>query len=135
MGQVVELPRRRRKTPNPVNGKVPPRRQPNRVTRSREYLTPAEVDRLMSAANARRHGNRDQTLLLIMYRHGLRVTEAVSLRWDQVDLKAGLLHVNRLKNGVPSTHPLRGPEIRRLRQLKRDWPGSPYYSFPNVADP
>jgi type 1 fimbriae regulatory protein FimB/type 1 fimbriae regulatory protein FimE len=61
-----------------------------------------------------------------MFRHGLRVTEAVSLRWDQVDLKAGLLHVNRLKNGVPSTHPLRGPELRLLRQLHRDYPEGPY---------
>jgi type 1 fimbriae regulatory protein FimB/type 1 fimbriae regulatory protein FimE len=63
---------------------------------------------------------------MLMYRHGLRVTEAVTLRWEQVDLKAGLLHVNRLKNGVPSTHPLRGPELRALRQLRRDWPDSPY---------
>ena len=112
MGQVVELPGRRRKPPIAVNGKVPPRRRPNRVTRTREYLTPDEVNRLMKGANdSRRHGNRDQTLLMIMFRHGLRVTEAVSLRWDQIELKAGLLHVNRLKNGVPSTHPLRGPEI------------------------
>jgi type 1 fimbriae regulatory protein FimB/type 1 fimbriae regulatory protein FimE len=48
------------------------------------------------------------------------------LRWEQVELKAGLLHVNRLKNGVPSTHPLRGPELRALRQLRREWPDSPY---------
>jgi type 1 fimbriae regulatory protein FimB/type 1 fimbriae regulatory protein FimE len=61
-----------------------------------------------------------------MYRHGLRVSETVALRWEQADLKAGLLHVNRLKNGVPSTHPLRGPELRALRQLRRDWPDSPY---------
>ena len=127
MGQVVERPRRRRKSSSAINGKVPPRRLPNRATRTREYLTSDEVERLVAAAsNSGRHGNRDQTLLTLTYRHGLRVSEAVSMRWDQVDLKAGLLHVNRLKNGVSSTHPLRGPEIRRLRQLRRDWPDSPY---------
>src|SRR5262245_23650794 len=105
MGQVVELPRRRRKHPSAVNGKVPPRRQPDRATRTREYLTPEEVERLIKAVGlGGRHGGRDQALVTLMYRHGLRVSEAISLRWDQLDLKAGLLHVNRLKNGVPSTH-------------------------------
>ena len=128
MGQVVELPRPRRQAPTTENGKVaPPRRRPNRELRTREYLTPAEAEQLIAAAAAAgRHGRRDQTLLLLMYRHGLRVSEAVSLRWEQVDLKTGLLHVSRLKNGVPSTHPLRGPELRLLRQLRRDWPDSPY---------
>jgi site-specific recombinase XerD len=127
MGQVFELQRGRRKFPNAVNGKVPPRRQPNRASRSREYLTRDEVDQLIAAVGAaRRYGSRDRTLLTLMFRHGLRVSETVWLRWDQVDLKAGLLHVNRLKNGVPSTHPLRGPEIRQLRQLKRIWAASPY---------
>src|SRR5262245_61643833 len=97
MGQVVELPRRRRRTPNAVNGKVPPRRRPNRACRTREHLTPDEVELLVrTAGDSGRHGQRDRALLMMMYRHGLRVTEAVSLRWDQVDLKAGLLHVNRL---------------------------------------
>ena len=50
----------------------------------------------------------------------------LALRWDQVDLKAGHLAVVRRKNGVPSTHPLRGPELRALRQLRRDWPNTPY---------
>ena len=127
MGQVVELTRRRKRTPNAVNGKVPPKRRANRQVRSREYLTPDEVKRLIAAVGASgRHPGRDQTLLTLMYRHGLRVSEAVSLRWDQVDLKAGLLHVNRLKNGVASTHPLRGPELRKLRQLRRDYPDGPY---------
>jgi len=127
MGQVVEIKRRRRRRPIAINGKVPPKRKANRSVRSREYLTPDEVKRLMAAAGgAGRHPGRDQTLLMVMYRHGLRVSEAVSLRWDQVDLKAGLLHVNRLKNGVPSTHPLRGPELRKLRQLRREYPHSPY---------
>jgi type 1 fimbriae regulatory protein FimB/type 1 fimbriae regulatory protein FimE len=128
MGQVIDLPRRREPAPNTENGKVAlPRRRPNRELRSREYLTPTEVEQLIAAAGGSgRHQGRDRTLLTLMYRHGLRVSEAVSLRWDQVDLKAGLLHVNRLKNGVPSTHPLRGPELRLLRQLRRDYPEGPY---------
>ena len=128
MGQVVELPKGHRAAPNAVNGKVsPPRRRPNRDTRTREYLTPSEMDRLLDVAGAAgRPGTRDRTLLLLMYRHGLRVGEAIALRWVQVDLKAGHLAVQRLKNGVLSTHPLRGLELRSLRQLRRDWPDTPY---------
>jgi type 1 fimbriae regulatory protein FimB/type 1 fimbriae regulatory protein FimE len=123
-GTIVMLRHQRKRSERTVQ---PPTRKPNSELRTREYLTPDEVDRLVAAVGASgRHRSRDQALLTLMYRHGLRVSEAVSLRWDQVDLKAGLLHVNRLKNGVPSTHPLRGPEIRRLRHLKRDWPDSPY---------
>ncbi len=92
MGQVVELPGRRRKAPIAVNGKVPPRRRTHRTVRSREYLTPDEVVQLVAAAPASgRHRSRDQTLLTLMYRHGLRVSEAVSLRWDQVGGQASKL--------------------------------------------
>jgi type 1 fimbriae regulatory protein FimE len=127
MGQVIELRRRRKRAPNPVNGKVaPPRRKSNRDSRTREYLTPTEIESLLDAAASGRYGHRDRTLLLVMYRHGLRVSEAIGLRWEQFDLKAGLLAVQRLKQGVPSTHPLRGPELRALRQLRRQWPDSPY---------
>jgi type 1 fimbriae regulatory protein FimE len=110
------------------NGKVsPPRRLANRERRSREHLTPDEVARLMAAAGrGGRHGHRDATLILIGYRHGLRVSELVALRWDQIDLKQGLVHVSRLKNGVPSTHPIRGPELRALRRLQREYLTSPY---------
>ena len=55
---------------------------------------------------------------MMAYRHGLRASELIALRWDQIDLKAGLLHVARLKHGSPSTHPLRGPELRALRSLE-----------------
>jgi type 1 fimbriae regulatory protein FimE len=114
--------------PIPENGKVaPPRRVANRERRTREHLTPQEVDRLINAASrVGRYGHRDATLILIAYRHGLRVSELVALRWDQVDLEQGLLHVSRLKNGVPSTHPFRGPEIRALRRLRREYGTSPY---------
>ena len=61
---------------------------------------------------------------MLTYRHGLRVSELIALRWDMVDLKQGLFHVNRRKNGIPSVgHPLRGPETRALRKLARDYPG------------
>lgn len=112
--------------PNIVNRKVPLRRK-NADYRSREYLTEQEVDQLIDAAGrVGRHGRRDATLIMLAYRHGLRVTELVSLRWEQVDLKQGLVHVNRLKQGNPSVHPLRGPELRALRRLQRDYPMMPY---------
>lgn len=105
----------------------PPRRVPNAERRSREFLTPAEVESLLSAAEKLgRHGHRDATMLMIAYRHALRVSELVSLRWDQVDLAQGLLHVKRLKNGNASSHPLHGPELRALRRLQRDYPDCPY---------
>jgi type 1 fimbriae regulatory protein FimB/type 1 fimbriae regulatory protein FimE len=107
-------------------GKLP-KRPKNKDIRVREYLTEQEVEMLMnSAKKTGRHGHRDATLILLAYRHGLRVSELVSLRWDQVDLKQGLLHVNRVKNGTASTHPIRGPEIRALRRLQREYPDTPY---------
>lgn len=82
-----------------------------RVRRVREHLTPAEIDSLIHAAKqVGRHGFRDAIMILIAYRHGLRVSELVSLRWSNVDLKQGLLYVVRLKNGIASHHPLFGPE-------------------------
>lgn len=114
------------RVPTAVNGTVlgavrkdPPPRKPNSARRPREYLTPREVEQLMQAARARgRYGARDAAMILIAYRHGLRVAELVTLRWDQVDLGAGLLHVQRVKRGTPSVHPLHGPELRALRALR-----------------
>ena len=82
--------RRSRATPG---SPLPPRRVANAERRAREHLTPDEVEKLLAAAGkAGRHGQRDRTLLLLAYRHGLRVSELVALRWDQVELKAGILH-------------------------------------------
>jgi type 1 fimbriae regulatory protein FimE len=120
----------RRAAPGLENGKEMPKRSRNVEVRTREHLTPDEVEKLMTAAGRLgRHGHRDATLVLLAYRHGLRVSELVALRWEQVDLKAGLLHVTRLKNGVPSTHPLRGPELRALRRLRRDYTETGSYVF------
>ena len=128
VSNVVPFRGTNRGSPNTLNGKVPPlRRQKNKDVRSREYLTSDEVERLMMAARSiGRHGHRDSTMILLAFRHGLRVSELVALRWDAFDLKQGLFHVSRLKNGVASTHPLRGPELRALRKLKKDYPETPY---------
>ena len=108
------------------SGKLP-RKPHNQAVRSREYLTKAEVGKLMKVArNTGRHGHRDATLILMAYRHALRVSELVALRWEQIDLSQGLLHVVRRKNGVDCSHPLRGPELRALRQLQRDYPETSY---------
>ncbi len=114
-------------SPIPLNGQTPPKRVRNADVRTREYLTPDEVDALMKAAKTMgRHSHRNETLILLAFRHGLRVSELVALRWDQIELKRGVLHVTRNKNGSPSTHPLRGPELRALRRVKRGYPDSPY---------
>jgi len=59
-------------------------------------------------------------MVLVAFRHGLRASELVDLRWEQVDLANALLHVGRLKNGSPATHPLTGKELRALRRLQRE---------------
>jgi integrase len=80
--------------------------------RQREYLTETEVDRLIEAARKRgRNSTRDSAAILLAYRHGLRAAELYSLRWSQIDLRHGRLHVNRAKGGIESVHPLHGPEL------------------------
>ena len=93
--------------------------------RPREYLTEREIEKLMNAAGDNRWGHRDATAILIAYRHGLRASEVVSLRWD-LDFAAGKLHVRRAKGGATSTHPLLGDELRALRALKRETAKSPF---------
>jgi integrase len=96
-------------TPTTVNSSV------------RKYLTPREFERLMNAARkSGRYGHRDATMILIAFRHGLRASELCDLRWSEVELATGRLHVRRVKNGSPSVHPLQGDELRALRRLQRE---------------
>ncbi|MBD2472437.1 tyrosine-type recombinase/integrase [Nostoc sp. FACHB-145] len=96
--------------------------------RTREHLLPEEVELMRSAIKKfkGRHAHRDSTLILLIYRHGLRVAEVASLRWEQIDWNGGTIYVKRVKKGTPSTHPLYSEEIRSLRKLQRDYPASPY---------
>jgi site-specific recombinase XerD len=114
-------------TPATVKRTVTPKRPPNSALRTREHLTEAEVERLMEAARGNRYGHRDATMILVAYRHGLRVSELTDLRWEQIDFRTATLHVRRVKQGTPSTHPILGDELRELRRLQRkQQPKSPF---------
>lgn len=80
----------------------------------RKHLTGREVERLIEATKGSRNEARDRCLVLLMFRHGLRVSEACRLKLDQVDTESRVLHVARLKGGLSTTHPLRGDELRAI---------------------
>ena len=90
--------------------------------RQREYLTEGEIDSLLAAAGTSRNPVRDRLLILMAFRHALRVSELVDLRWQQIDLDAAAVHIRRAKNGTSSIHGLQGDELRLLRTLRREHP-------------
>lgn len=92
---------------------------------TREYLTEAEVEELIKAAD----NHRDATMMLMAYRHGLRVSELVNLQWRQIKLNEGRINVARLKGSEDGVHPLSGREVRALRRLQRDQPVGARFVF------
>ena len=105
--------------PAQANRTVTPRRRPNAEIRPREHLTEREVERLIEAAKGNRHGQRDATMILLAFRHGLRASELCELQWSDVEFEGATLHLRRAKGGATGTHPLLGDELRALRALKR----------------
>jgi type 1 fimbriae regulatory protein FimB/type 1 fimbriae regulatory protein FimE len=106
-----------------------PRRPRNADVRTREYLTEPEVERLIKGCGSNRWPHRDQTMILLAFRHGLRASEVCDLQWTQVDFEAATLAVTRAKHGTPSTHPLTGRELRALRKLHREAEGKSPFLF------
>ena len=97
-------------------------RAKNADYRAREYLTEAEIDKLVATAGASRNPTRDRLLILLAFRHALRVSELVSLRWEQIGLVSAIIHIKRAKNGTAGIHGLQGDELRLLRALQREHP-------------
>ena len=116
-------PRLRLVSPRHENRQVTLVRPTNKALRptEREYLTDAEIEKLITATKTSRNAHRDATLILVLTRHGLRASEACDLEWSQVEMgRNAVLHIRRAKNGTPSVHPIRGDELRALRQLQRE---------------
>ena len=91
------------------------------------YLTEAEIERLIGAAKLNRHGHRDATMIEMAFRHGLRAVELIDLRWNQIDLRSGILNVRRVNNGLTSTHAILDDELLALRRVRREQ--KPKYKF------
>jgi type 1 fimbriae regulatory protein FimB len=81
----------------------------------RKHLVSAEIDKLLAAIKGTRNEARDRCLVLLMFRHGLRVSEACGLRLSQIDVESRILHVVRLKAGLSTTQPLRADELRAIK--------------------
>jgi type 1 fimbriae regulatory protein FimB/type 1 fimbriae regulatory protein FimE len=101
-------------------------REKNEAYRTREYLTEAEIEKLLAATGKSRNPTRDRLLILLAFRHALRVSELVDIKVEQIDLKAATLHVKRAKNGMPGIHGLQGDELRLIRKLTKDNPNSTF---------
>jgi integrase len=91
----------------------------------RKHLTSREVERLIEATKVSRNESRDHCLLLLMFRHGLRVSEACGIKLDQVDTESRVLHVARLKGGLSTTHPLRSDELRAISAWLKELKNAP----------
>ena len=107
-----------------VNGTVP-NRVANDALRTRDYLQESEVVKLISQAKKGRNPKRDALMINMAFRHGLRISELIDIRWSDLDLKKGTLHVRRLKGSLDSTHPVAREDLRALRALRKD-SESPY---------
>jgi type 1 fimbriae regulatory protein FimB len=88
----------------------------DRHERAKDFLSEGEIVLLLDAAKTGRHGARDYLLLLVMFRHGLRVSEVVAIRRDEVDLDRARLWVRRLKGGLSVEQPIAGDELRAFRR-------------------
>jgi len=100
----------------------------------RDYLFPTEIERLIAAAKkSPRHGVRNTLMILLAYRHGLRISELTDLRQSDLDLQAGRINCRRLKGSQQNIHPIEGDELRLIRRWLRQHP-TPHSDYLFVSE-
>ncbi|UOY06565.1 tyrosine-type recombinase/integrase [Muricauda sp. SCSIO 64092] len=102
--------------PNRQNVKSDKKRTTNAHERGRDYLNPDEIKLLLETSKKTRYPKRNYLLLLMMYRHGLRVSEAVFLKKSDINLKQSRVWVKRLKSGLSVEQPIAGDELRAIKR-------------------
>ena len=129
MGQVIEFSQtlKVQHSPNPKGSKGEHRRP-------RKWLSPDEVARMVKAIRKKKIGrtpHRDALMIDLAYRHGLRASELLELRWAQFDMtgRNPIVHVVRKKGGTPGDHPIEGDILRALREHERRYKDSPYVFY------
>lgn len=113
---------------------APSGKRRNREVRERDYLREDEVERLVSAAKRGRNPLRDQAIILLSFRHGLRQAELVDPRRSDVDWRHKRIHIRRLKGSLDSVHPLSGREVRMLRAFERQYSGGKWILQTRAGD-
>jgi type 1 fimbriae regulatory protein FimB/type 1 fimbriae regulatory protein FimE len=101
------------------------------LSNKRKHLSPHEMEVLLKTCR----DHRNHTMILLAFRHGLRVSELIALEWNAFDLTTGTIALSRMKHGIPSSHPLTGQELRALRRLKRENPNSRHVFLSNRRTP
>lgn len=86
----------------------------------RKYLTESEIDAFLKAARKTKNGVRDYCMILMAFRHGLRVSELIDMRLDQIDIENSRFEPRRLKGGSNSPQPIEGDELRAIRAWMRE---------------
>jgi type 1 fimbriae regulatory protein FimB len=89
------------------------------LSQPRNFLTEAEVVRFLQAAKSGRHGIRDQLMMLLLYRHGLRETELFRLAVSALDLETARIWIDRWKGSLSTHHPIDGEEVQAIRRFLR----------------
>lgn len=106
------------------------KRTSQELRQGREYLTAVEIETLLNTAKASASSDflrcRNYALLLLAFRHGLRVSEAVAMKWAAIDLISARVWINRLKGSISGSHPLGKDEVRALKKLRSHIPHSPW---------